>query len=99
MPRGRPRKTTTEITDIDPRDAVKDEATLEREKALKAAQAEKSEREVRKVIKHFYYELVGNKLIKRVTKGNGAKHSYYIGNIKKQPDLLQNSEIKENLKK
>lgn len=98
MGRGRPRKSTVNLEGTNPRDEVKDEATAEREKALKAAHAERSERQLRQVVKSFYYERVGDKLIKRVIKGNGVKHSYYVGNVRKDKSLLDDPNIKPYLK-
>lgn len=106
--RGRPRKSDSgshkaDATGLDigirPEDAVKDEAAAERAEFMKKkADAEKAQRAAREVVNYHYEVLGGRKLIKKVKKANGSVHSFYIGRVDKNAELLNDPEIKAHLK-
>lgn len=81
-------------------DAQKDLAAQERKEFMQRRAAEEKELAKSKEVKSYHYVLVdGYKLLKKVVKANGSGYSFYIGNAKKYPYLLDDQDVKANLKK
>jgi len=69
----------------------------ERMEWLKKRNAEAKEAKKGNKILEVFYTLNGDKLNKKVRKANGGILSYYVGNIRKNPDIMT-EEIKASLK-
>ena len=48
------------------------------------------------VVQEFWYERKGDKLIKKIKKKKGGAYSFYVGNVKRHPELMDDPEVKAN---
>lgn len=82
---------------------VKDGEEKELEGAAKKqwhARQRKAKRDAERLAKpvEFWYELHGNKLLKKVTKKNGGLYTFYISNVAKESSCLDSQEVREHAK-
>lgn len=82
-----------------PIDKVKDEVADDRLATMKKeAEQKRQNADLNKVV-DYYYELQGTKLIKKVRKANGSLYSYYVTNVRTNPEILKDPEISQHLKR
>lgn len=80
-------------------DKVKDMSAKERRDFMRRRREEEKDAKERAKVVDYHYELNGHKLIRKTKKKNGAVYSFYVGNTRRYPKLLENEDVKKNLKK
>ena len=98
------RQSQPKVSDLSERDqsafdSLKDDMTEEqRGEWMKRRAAEQKAAESAAVETGRWYEKKGNKLILKIKKKSGGVCSFYRGNFKKQPEILDDPQVKKLLK-